>query len=141
MQVGTGGSRLPPRVLTAIRDKLGPNIAFVYASTEAGAISGATAAELDRFPGSAGYLYPWVELQAVDAGGNRMPDGADGIIRVRTTEFARYLSDTPDTTEMFRDGWFYPGDVGHVTAEGVVLCHRPLQRGDQPRRARSLRPT
>ncbi|MDR3470190.1 MAG: class I adenylate-forming enzyme family protein [Devosia sp.] len=118
--VATGGSKLPPRMVTRIRDKLGPYITFAYGSTEAGMMSAAGAATLDVFPGSAGYLLPWVEMQVVDPTGKPMPGEEDGIIRVKTSEVARYLSETPDTTEMFRDGWFYPGDVGHLTADGIV---------------------
>jgi len=111
---------MPPALLAAVRQKLSPELAFVYASTEAGMLSTARAATLEAHPGSAGYRLPWVEMEAVDAAGQRVPAGQDGIIRVKTEEQARYLSESADTTERFSDGWFYPGDVGQVTPEGLV---------------------
>ena len=118
--IGTGGAKMPPAMLAAVKQKLGPNVSFAYASTEAGTLSAARAATLEKYPGSAGYLMPWVEMQAVDGNGQKVPEGEDGIIRVRTNELARYLNQTPDPTERFGDDWFYPGDVGHVTREGLV---------------------
>ena len=133
--VATGGSKLPPRLITRIRDKLGPYMTFAYGSTEAGMISAAGAATLDTFPGSAGHLLPWVRLEVVDGEDRPRPAGQDGIIRVKTGEVAHYLSDTPDTQEMFKDGWFYPGDVGHITADGLVYVtgrvNEVINRGGQ----------
>ncbi len=118
--VGTGGSKLPARLLMAARQKLGTDVLFTYASTEAGMLSTAKAQTLELYPDSAGYLLPWVEMEAVTAAGAPVPDGQDGILRVRTNEIAHYLSETPDPTERFGAAWFYPGDVGRVTPEGIV---------------------
>jgi long-chain acyl-CoA synthetase len=50
-----------------------------------------------------------------------VPAGEDGIIRARSPEMASYASDAGDTIEMFRDGWFYPGDIGRIYADGLVV--------------------
>ena len=118
--LGTGGSKMPARMLMAARQKLGTDVLFTYASTEAGMLSTAKAQTLEQFPDSAGYLLPWVEMEAVTGEGTPVTEGHDGILRVRTNELALYLKDTPDTTERFGGDWFYPGDVGRVTPEGIV---------------------
>jgi len=119
--VAVGGSRLPVRLLNEARARLCPNIVMGYGSTEAGGMTNGTAAVIERNEGSAGYVRPWVELEAVDANGAVVPPGADGILRVRSPEMASYASDAGDPVEMIRDGWFYPGDVGRIHADGLVV--------------------
>jgi acyl-coenzyme A synthetase/AMP-(fatty) acid ligase len=115
------GSRLPRALLMEARARLCSNLSFGYGSTEMGAMAGGTAASLERYEGSAGYLRPWVEMQVVDAEGRQVPAGSDGIIRVRSPEMASYAGAANDPVEHFRDGWFYPGDVGRLHPDGLVV--------------------
>jgi acyl-coenzyme A synthetase/AMP-(fatty) acid ligase len=62
-----------------------------------------------------------MELEAVDEDGNRLPAGVEGILRTRSDELAHYVVDDPDTALLFRDGWFYPGDIGSVRGDGMVV--------------------
>jgi acyl-coenzyme A synthetase/AMP-(fatty) acid ligase len=49
----------------------------------------------------------------VDERGNMMPQWQAGTIRIATDSMVEGYLDDPETTgRMFRDGWFYPGDVG-----------------------------
>jgi acyl-coenzyme A synthetase/AMP-(fatty) acid ligase len=114
------GARIPRRLLLEARARICPNVYFAYASTEMGTMTGGTGISLERHEGSAGYVYPWVEMQAVDAEGVPVPPGEDGIIRARSPEMAQYASGSGDPVEMFKDGWFYPGDVGRIFADGLV---------------------
>jgi acyl-coenzyme A synthetase/AMP-(fatty) acid ligase len=118
--VVVGGSRIAPAMLRAARAKLCSNIAFGYGSTEMGNITGGSGDSLERAEGSAGYVRPWIEMQVVDANGNEVPRGTDGIIRVRSPEMAAYADDAADPVETIRDGWFYPGDVGTIQADGLI---------------------
>ncbi len=115
------GSKLPLRLLHEARARLCNHIVFGYGSTEMGSMTGGSGVSLELHEGSAGYIRPWVEMQAVDANGNEVPAGEDGIIRARSPEMASYASDAGDTIEMFRDGWFYPGDIGRIYADGLVV--------------------
>jgi acyl-CoA synthetase (AMP-forming)/AMP-acid ligase II len=47
---------------------------------------------------------------------------ACGRVRVRS-DFAvdHYLSDPEESKRVFRDGWFYPGDLGTLSAEGLLV--------------------
>ena len=114
------GASIPPQLLLETRARLCPNLNISYGSSEAGAMSFGTGAVLDRQAGSAGYVLPWVALETVDADDRPVAAGTDGIIRVKTPEQCHYLAPTTETDAMFRDGWFYPGDVGRLHPDGLL---------------------
>lgn len=119
--VVVSGSRLPVSMLNEARARLCSNILMGYGSTEMGSMTGGNAVSLERHEGSAGYVRPWVSLQAVDAAGNPVAAGTDGILRARSPEMAFYADAGGDHVETIRDGWFYPGDVGRVYEDGLVV--------------------
>lgn len=114
------GSRISRPLLNEVRARLCPNLNVMYGSTEAGPITFGTGPQLDRHDGSAGYVLPWVELQTVDADGQPVPPGTDGIVRLKSAEQSTYLVPTPETDAMFRGGWFYPGDVARLFPDGLL---------------------
>jgi 2,3-dihydroxybenzoate-AMP ligase len=60
-----------------------------------------------------GIVLPWVGAEVVDDSDRPLPAGSPGRIRARTDIMATGYIDDPDSNRrMFRDGWFYPGDVG-----------------------------
>ena len=67
-------------------------------------------------------MLPGAQLEVVDAQGAPVAAGASGEIRATVEGMPDgYLgADAADRTR-FRDGWFYPGDRGHVSAEGLVF--------------------
>lgn len=116
-----GSSSFPVDLIKEAQRQLCSNIQIVYGSTEAGVLSVANSNLLDTRPNSVGYRLPHVELEVVDSEHRPLPAGETGIIRLKTDEMAEYVVPTSDTAEMFRDGWFYPGDVGSVDASGAVV--------------------
>jgi acyl-CoA synthetase (AMP-forming)/AMP-acid ligase II len=65
-----------------------------------------------RKDGSAG-VCPDVQIEVIDERERPVPQGEIGKIRIRTESMVDGYIDDPETTRrMFRDGWFYPGDVG-----------------------------
>jgi acyl-CoA synthetase (AMP-forming)/AMP-acid ligase II len=45
-----------------------------------------------------------------------------GMVRVRNETMARsYIDNSQATAEFFRDGWFYPGDIGYLEDDGCLV--------------------
>lgn len=114
------GSRIPKPLLTELRTRLCANFNVMYSSTEASLMAFATGTLLDRYDGSVGYVLPGIRIEIVDADHQPLAAGQEGIIRVRTPFQNHYIMSTPETEAMFRDGWFYPGDVGTLHADGIL---------------------
>jgi acyl-CoA synthetase (AMP-forming)/AMP-acid ligase II len=50
-----------------------------------------------------------------------LPPGTEGILRIRSANcIAGYLGDTAASASVFRNGWFYCGDVGAVSDDGAL---------------------
>jgi long-chain acyl-CoA synthetase len=117
----------PADVKRAMLDWWGPVISEYYGSTEASALTYATAADAFKKPGTVGKIIEGVELRFLDDHGEVLPQGEIGEIYSRT-------SDTPDFTyhnkpekraEIERDGFITSGDVGYIDADGYVfICDR-----------------
>jgi acyl-CoA synthetase (AMP-forming)/AMP-acid ligase II len=60
-------------------------------------------------------VFPWVRAEVVDDHGEPLPPGTVGRIRLQADAMATgYVNDPAPTAVMFRDGWFYPGDMGSL---------------------------
>ena len=76
----------------------------------------------DSAPGRCGVLVPWVQGETVDENDRLLPAGQDGILRFRCDDMVTgYLNDAEASRRFFKDGWFYPGDTGTVTARRHVI--------------------
>jgi acyl-CoA synthetase (AMP-forming)/AMP-acid ligase II len=63
-----------------------------------------------------------VELRIVDASGSVVPQGTVGEIALRTPGMVTaYFGNEAQTAARFRDGWFYPGDVGLIRSDGQLV--------------------
>lgn len=61
-------------------------------------------------------------IEIVDVDGSPADPGIDGILRVRNAYMVNsYLADAAAGQQVFRDGWFYPGDVASWGPEGTLL--------------------
>jgi len=115
-----GGSAIGPDLRAALRETVTPNLHVGYATTEFGTISTA-GPDHQRGLGNAGRTHPGVELDIVDATNYPLPAGETGFIRVRGPGMASaYFNDDEATCRAFRNGWFHPGDMGRVDADGLL---------------------
>ena len=105
-----------------IRQRLTPNLAVMYGTNEVAAwISAADGESLDRFPDSIGFPAPGVEMGIADDEGQPLPPARLGLIRARVPGMpAGYLDDPEASAKTFRDGWYYPGDLGMLAPEGAL---------------------
>lgn len=118
------GATPPPAMTGLLRSRFTPHVHALYGITEIGMLAFATPEILCTAPGSAGRISPWAEVEVLDADGQKLPPGTSGEIRVRSEGMPGGYYRDPAASNMparFRDGWFYPGDFGHVTADGLVF--------------------
>lgn len=111
--IESAGSFLPEGLSARLRDLTDARLVNLYGSCEAGTVvigDPATATS-----GLVGDIVEGVEMQAVDERGRPLPEGADGIIRLRRPgQMEGYFHDPGSTRAVFVDGWFYPGDYGSI---------------------------
>lgn len=115
----SSGSALYPSVAQAVREKLSPNLYQYYSSTEGGGCTVLAPEALAAHPESVGQPCCGVEVEVVDDAHRALPAGATGRLRYRSAASADhyYRGEAGDT---FRDGFFYPGDLGAFDAEGFL---------------------
>lgn len=119
--VEVGGADLPAPLAALVAKHLCANIVHAYGSTEAGPVARASRKALQECPGAAGYLDEGVEAQAVDANDAPLAPGANGILRMRgDCCIAGYAGNAEASARHFRGGWFYPGDLGSVSRDGML---------------------
>jgi acyl-coenzyme A synthetase/AMP-(fatty) acid ligase len=112
-----GGATLGREGVRRIRATLCRTVINSYSSTEGGCAALAPLDLIEGIPGAVGFVAPWAEIEIVDHAGNPMLNGQDGVIRYRTPRFLANVSPNGNVA----DQWFYPGDMGHLTDDGV-LC-------------------
>ena len=124
-----GGSRLPEPLWRRATMQLCPEIMATFGASETSVVAMGRCEDLAPVPGAVGVLEPGVEAQAVDATHQPLPPGTEGLIRVRTPgDIAGYLDDPEASASSFRDGWFYTGDIGTVTADRhLVIAARAVE--------------
>lgn len=104
-----------------IAARLCPRFHEYYASTEGGGVSLLMPADLVRRPDSVGRPVFGVEVEVVGDDDRPLPPDAVGRIRYRGPGVATgYHLDPEASLERFRDGWFYPGDLAAIDADGFV---------------------
>jgi acyl-CoA synthetase (AMP-forming)/AMP-acid ligase II len=123
VKLRTGGSAIPFGLRRRIEENVTRNLYVRYAATECGSISMARPGEHDEAEGS-GVILDGVVLEIVNDGDERMDVGEKGQIRLRAPGIATcYVNSPGDTAKRFRDGWFYPGDVGYIGKNGALIVH------------------
>lgn len=109
----SGGAMLSPADSAAIRNGLlapGGVLYATYGASECGTMTIATASEIESEPGCVGRVLPDVTLEVVG-----------GEVRAKTPTMA--------ASQVRPDGWFYPGDRGHIRPDGcLVLSGRTLNK-------------
>lgn len=122
LRLAVTGSVLSRHVALEARLRLSSDILISYGATESGSASMADGAWLETVAGCAGYASPGVTIEIVDAQGAPLPAGEQGEVRIKSERVADgYLDDPEATARCFRDGGFYPGDVGRLTPSGMLI--------------------
>jgi acyl-CoA synthetase (AMP-forming)/AMP-acid ligase II len=118
----SSGSPLHANERKEIRERITPHFFEMYATTEGGGVSLLTPEDQIRRGGSVGRAMFGVEVQVVDENDRPLSPGEVGRLRYRTPGSAtEFYGDPEKTAEMFREGWFYPGDFGLMDEEGYLF--------------------
>ncbi|MCG6115831.1 MAG: AMP-binding protein [Mesorhizobium sp.] len=115
----SSGSILHAEERDAIRSLLTPNFYNFYASTEGGGVCVLAPDDPHDVSGSIGKPVFGTELQIVDEADNPLAAGEVGAIRYRGGTVAPgFYNDPEASAEAFKDGWYYPGDLGRRDERG-----------------------
>jgi acyl-coenzyme A synthetase/AMP-(fatty) acid ligase len=115
------GGYLRKELLQALTTKLSKNIHALYGSTESGMVTYATPEMLAVHPNTTGKVCEWASVEVVDSEDNLLSCGATGQLRIRSEHQVQgYYRDEERSRRYFRNEWFYPGDLGHFDAEGLL---------------------
>lgn len=107
------GGSLSVSLRSRAAESFGAEITESYGSNETGA-----AARV--YPDRRAIVLPGVDIDVVDDHDGPIT-GQPGRIRIRTGgSVSGYLNEPERTAQQFRDGWFYPGDIGVMEAPRVV---------------------
>jgi acyl-coenzyme A synthetase/AMP-(fatty) acid ligase len=119
--VSTAG-KLQPDERAALRARVAPRVIDYYGTTGGGPVALITGEEEDNSPTAAGRLAAGIEVEVVDGNDATVANGASGRIRMRGPGVTRSFAGEYDAAgdETIRDGWYYPGDIGHYDANGVL---------------------
>jgi acyl-coenzyme A synthetase/AMP-(fatty) acid ligase len=116
------GAAVAETLLKQAQRCLTPNLLIIYGANEAWNIAVATGDLLARFPATAGYLAPGVDLQIVDRQHKPVAPGTLGEVRVRAPGMiAGYIENPEADSRHFHDGWFYPRDAGVLNEAGLLF--------------------
>jgi len=116
-----GGSHIP-RSVAKRAQAICRDIICLYGSTEMGAVATAPVETIIEHESAVGFVVPGVRVEIVDEGGSVLGFGRDGIVRVSVPCAPdHYLGDPATSRRVFRDGWFYPGDLGSLSEQGLLF--------------------
>ncbi len=118
----SSGSALHPEERLAIRERLTPNLFEFYSSTEGGGVSVLTPADCDLHPDSVGRPAFRVAVEIVGEDHQPLPPDNVGRLRYRSPASAREYWNA-EGGDAFREGWFYPGDLARLGADGFLYLH------------------
>ena len=105
-----------------VRNYISKNIYISYGTNEFGNISEATPKDILSNNSNVGKINPNVKIQIVDDTGEKCDNNIVGHVKVQTTSMiTEYYKNTTDTIKSFRDGWFYPGDLGKLTEDSKLI--------------------
>jgi acyl-coenzyme A synthetase/AMP-(fatty) acid ligase len=116
------GGALTKQLATRAWARMSPNLITTYGAAETGAVASGDARVTTEVPGAVGFILPEADAEIVDNEDRPLPRGKEGIVRVRTAQAADcYFNDPETSARHFRDGWFYPGDIGYLRDDDLLV--------------------
>ena len=121
MTIRMGGSAIKKDIRSRVMTTLSEHLFVVYGTTEIGTITVAGPGE-HYSDQAVGRAVDGVQIEIVDNQDRPLPAGINGRIRVKKPGMAtHYLGAKSSADARFYQGWFYPGDMGALEPDGVLL--------------------
>lgn len=112
------GSAPSDQLTVRIKSQMDCKIINAYGSTEGGFVAFSILGE--NQPVGA-WINPSVEFEIVDDNHNPLPAMSAGHIRYRRDDMeTTYYKNPEATAQYFKDGYFYPGDLGFIDQAGLL---------------------
>ena len=116
MQLGIVAGALSESLFHQVRARLTNRITIGVGASEGGTWANTEVKSVEDLRWHR--LAPGRKVEIVDEDHQPLPAGQLGQIRVSQTEVTGYLNDDAASAVFFRDGWFYPGDLGVLNQDG-----------------------
>ncbi len=116
------GGALDPAVSHAFHKRFGQHIRQLYGTTETGSITINLGDDIETSLESVGVAMPGIKLTVAGESGETLPAGEVGEIGISSPAMTRGYEGLADVTKAsFRNGYFFPGDVGRIDEQGRVF--------------------
>lgn len=121
-----GASNISDDLRKRIKEKISSNLYVTYGTNEVGGITCADKKSVFDISQTVGKVLKNVLVQIVDKTGKELEIGEVGYIKVKSLGMIDgYLNDDEATKKAFKDGWYYPLDLGKFTKEKeLIYCGR-----------------
>ena len=116
MRVIIGGGAVPLELYSAVKEKITSHIYTIASSTEVGPWCFTRIEKPEDLRSHT--VLPSTEVQIVDEQENLLPPGQTGAVRVRINGVSSYIDHEEASRQFFRNGYFYPGDLGSFDEDG-----------------------
>lgn len=120
-----GSAPVGEALRSEFKHKINPNLCVSYGANEALHVTIASPDTQAKVADSVGQPFIDMMVEVVDIKGNAVPNGKAGNIRISGKGIIRnYLNNQIATVKSFKDGWFYPGDIGKFVNDTLVFLGR-----------------
>jgi len=116
------GGPLPRSLSEQTRARMTAKLFCGYGTTETGTVALGQAHMIANTDGAVGFITPGAFVEIVDDADQVLAAGKEGFVRIRSKEsVTEYVANPKESAKVFRDGWFYPGDIGCLTMDGMLI--------------------
>lgn len=117
-----GASTISRSLRQRIKERFTSNLFVRYGSNESGTISYTSLDKVFSKTATVGRPLKGVVVEIVDDDDRSMPVGKPGLIRIKSKGIVdTYINDDIASQKSFKNGWFYPGDIGLFKEDGQLI--------------------